>query len=115
MNTEALLDGLVELLAERLEARARASSPPGAAWQSQKGSPLGRKHCRVVRERMARGGEGAAQVGRKHLLSPEALREELGRFSAVHSITGSSPVEVCNETVKERLDRRLSLLKGAKQ
>lgn len=48
-------------------------------------SPLGRRtHCRIVRERRAQGKGGAEIVGKKHLLSPEALAEELALRSARH-------------------------------
>ncbi|HKQ68264.1 MAG TPA: hypothetical protein VJT73_02955 [Polyangiaceae bacterium] len=43
-------------------------------------SALGpRRHCRAVKRRIASGQSGAAIVGRRHLLSPEALAEELTR------------------------------------
>lgn len=47
---------------------------------SQNGSPLGRDHCRIVRERIERG-EPGAYIGprRQHLLTREALEEELAR------------------------------------
>lgn len=53
----------------------------------QTGSELGaRRHREAVKRRVASGEGGAAIVGRRFLLSPEALREELGRLG------GGAPV-----------------------
>lgn len=47
-------------------------------WIGQRESPLGnRRHCAAVGARLAAGKPGAAIVGRRHLLSAEALEEEL--------------------------------------
>jgi len=56
----------------------RAGSDP--AWFDQHRSPAGnRRHCAIVRRRIAEGKPGAAIAGRRLLLSREALEEELAR------------------------------------
>jgi hypothetical protein len=48
----------------------------------QAASPLGKKrHCAIVRRRLAEGLPGAAIIGRRHLLSADALEAELQRLS----------------------------------
>ena len=48
----------------------------------QAASPLGRKrHCSAVRSRVSTGEPGAAIVGRRHLLSKEALDQELAALA----------------------------------
>jgi hypothetical protein len=55
-------------------------------WTDQAGSPLGRRrHILAVRARVAQGDSGAAIVGRRALLAPAALTEELARVSAPRS------------------------------
>ncbi len=69
------LDGLADAIAERVVERLGAG-----AHVDQSRSPLGsRRHHAAVRRRLARGLPGAAIVGRRHLLSSEALAEELAR------------------------------------
>lgn len=52
-----------------------------ADWIDQHSSPLGpRRHCAAVRKRVQSGDEGAAIVGRRLLLSHEALAAELARI-----------------------------------
>jgi len=51
-----------------------------AEWVDQHQSVLGnRRHCRAAKARIAAGLDGAAVVGRRHLLSQSALAEELAR------------------------------------
>jgi hypothetical protein len=59
----------------------------------QHGSLLGsRRHCAAVRRRIKRGTGGAAIVGRRFLLSREALREELDDLDAPEpEPTGGKP------------------------
>jgi hypothetical protein len=75
------LDDLAEILeaaaskARELAAQDRANR---SQWIDQAGSPLGpRRHHKAVKTRVAKGRPGAAIVGRRSLLSPEALQEEL--------------------------------------
>jgi hypothetical protein len=75
-------------------------------WQAQTGSPLGpRRHCAAVDRRIAAGAPGAARVGRRALLSPEALREELEAVS-------KKPKQSKPETTSQRIERRLGLVGG---
>lgn len=77
---DGILDELAERLAARVAERLRASEPN---MVGQSGSPLGaRRHCAAVKRRLARGEPGAAILGRRHLLTAEALGEELRRASA---------------------------------
>jgi hypothetical protein len=58
---------------------------------SQAGSPLGpRRHADAVKRRLAAGLPGAAKVGRRYLLSPDALTEELSRTSAATACGGAA-------------------------
>jgi hypothetical protein len=79
VNALAFLEQLAELVADRVVARLSEGRP---GWVDQHGSPLGpKRHCAAVRRRVATGLGGAAVVGRRMLLSPEALAEELSRAS----------------------------------
>lgn len=69
-------------LAAFYEAQAAAQRPTQSApqWIPQTRSPLGnRRHIAAVRRRVAAGEPGATLVGRKYLLTREALDHELGR------------------------------------
>ena len=60
-----------------------------AGMVSQTSSPLGsRRHCNAVKRRMAAGLPGAAKVGRRYLLSQDALA---GRVVAHNFDNGVSP------------------------
>lgn len=64
--------------AEVLDRAAHARTAERTDWIDQSSSPLGpRRHCKVVRQRLAEGLPGAATAGRRHLLSTTALAEEL--------------------------------------
>lgn len=65
---------------EEAAAEARANK---RTWTDQAQSPLGRRrHCAAVRRLVAEGSAGAAVVGRRHLLSTQALDDELARASS---------------------------------
>jgi len=71
-----VLAPFAEQVATILADRLRAGTDPD--WFDQHRSPEGnRRHCAIVRRRIAEGRPGAAIVGRRHLLSREALEEEL--------------------------------------
>ena len=56
----------------------RAGTDQG--WVDQHASTLGpRRHCSAARRRLAEGAGGAEHVGRRWLLTPAAVDEELGR------------------------------------
>lgn len=97
----AILEGLVDLIAARVVAKLGGD---GSAWVDQSVSPLGpRRHRKAVCERLASGRPGASRVGRKHLLSREALEEELAaKGSKRRTIEQGDDVE-------ERLRRELGL------
>lgn len=64
--------------ADVLEEAATEAAAERADWTDQASSVLGsRRHITACRRRMATGKPGAAKVGKRYLLSAEALREEL--------------------------------------
>ena len=74
-NLTPLLEAFADMVAARVIERLRATDQD---MVSQTRSPLGsRRHCAAVRRRVAAGQHGAFVVGRKHLLTQEALQEEL--------------------------------------
>jgi len=80
--SEPALLSAIDLLAQRVASivvdRLRAGNEPG--WTDQHASPLGpRRHCAAVRRRIAEGRPGAERAGRRLLLTPEAVQEELSR------------------------------------
>ncbi len=105
----ALLDELADVVAARVIERLQAGAP-GMVDQST--SPLGRRrHCAIVRQRLAHGEPGAAIVGRRHLLSPQALSEALERATG-------RPVAAPTAKaggVRAELERELRLVRGGGQ
>lgn len=90
---------------DRIEAESRNEHRD---WIDQRSSPLGpKRHCGAVRRRLAAAQGGAAHVGRRHLLSAEALAEELARLSAPRRAAGK-------EGVGSELRRALSLVGGGR-
>lgn len=70
-----LLEVFADMVAARVVERLRATDTDTVP---QERSPLGRRrHCAAVRRRVAAGQHGAFVVGRRHLLTQEALQEEL--------------------------------------
>lgn len=87
MNAPSLADAAQahRTLAAFYEAQAAAQRPAQSApqWIPQTRSPLGnRRHIAAVRRRLAAGEPGATQVGRKYLLTRDAMDQELGRVVA---------------------------------
>jgi hypothetical protein len=104
---DALLDELAARVAAQVVERLRGPAP--ADMVPQEASPLGRRrHCAAVRRRLAAGSGGAAVVGRRHLLSAEAIREELERASKRARATEASPVA----GIREQLERELRMVRG---
>lgn len=94
------------LVVERLQAGA-----PGMIDQSA--SALGRRrHCAAVKRRVASGATGAAIVGRRHLLSQEALSEELARASSKRETSAGKPAA---GSVRGELERELRLVRGGQK
>jgi len=87
----AFFEALAEAVAERVVKKLTAET---AAWTDQTRSPLGRKrHCLAVRRRVDQGEGGAAVVGRKHLLSKDALASELNALSTRKRPSRAKPVD----------------------
>ena len=79
MTADALLEVLAERVAVRVVERLRAGE---VGMIDQTRSPLGRRrHIAAVRRLVAAGKAGAAVVGRRYLLSREALDAEVARLS----------------------------------
>lgn len=77
----AALDVLADALADRIAQRLLTGQHDG--WIDQSASPLGpRRHRAAVKRRIQAGEPGAAKVGRRHLLSKDALEAELGAGSS---------------------------------
>lgn len=106
-------------LADVLEAAARRARELSAEdradrndWITQTASPLGpRRHVSRVRARLAAGLDGAALIGRRALLSPAALEEELAAL--VKRPRRASTTATAGST-RDRLERRLGLVGGAR-
>jgi hypothetical protein len=76
--TDAFVDELAKRVAKLVLDGLRAGSD--AEWVDQHASALGpRRHAAAVRRRLGAGEGGAAQVGRRFLLTPTAVQEELKR------------------------------------
>jgi hypothetical protein len=101
------------MLAEVLEAAARRARELDAEasaelreWTDQTRSPLGRRrHCALVRRRVGAGDAGAAILGRRFLLAPNALDEEL-------AVLTTRPKAPKIESTGDRLRARLGLVGG---
>ncbi len=103
---EALLDELASRVAAMVAERLNGGALPGATDQSR--SPLGkRRHIAAARRRIAAGLPGAAQVGRRYLLSSDALADELARISGRHTETAAP----ASGTVRAELLAELRLVK----
>jgi hypothetical protein len=107
-DIESALTTLADLVADRVVARMSAGQP---GWIDQNASPLGpKRHCAAVRRRVAKGLPGAATVGRRHLVSPESLSEEL----AATSRRCKSPGTASPSSVTAELERELRLVQGGR-
>jgi hypothetical protein len=105
-----LLDALADRIAARVEERLR-SGPQG--WIAQDVSQLGRRrHIAAVRRRVAAGVGGAALVGRRALLSPEALEAELKHVGCPKVRQEIKPQR---GSVAAELDRELRIVRGGRQ
>lgn len=70
------LERVLDVLADGIARRLLAGGQSG--WIDQGSSPLGpRRHCAAVRRRIATKAHGAAIIGRRLILSEQALGEEL--------------------------------------
>ena len=106
---ESMLDEFAERVAAKVTEKLASGGMPGALDQSR--SPLGRRrHIAAARRRIASGQPGAAQVGRRYLMSPEALSEELARTSGRHV----DPPAPASGSVRAELESALRVVKGGR-
>jgi hypothetical protein len=112
MNLEAALEVLADAVAAKVVERMSAGQP---GWIDQHASPLGpKKHCAAVRRRVAKGLADAATVGRRHLLSPAALSEELASQSRRHRGAQAEAVARPAGSVAAELAAELRLVQGGR-
>jgi len=107
----ALLEGFARQVAHYVVAELRTADCGGML--DQHASPLGsRRHCACVRARVAAGDPGAAIIGRRHLLSPEALGEEL-QATSTKTRKPAKPKRSTEKpaTVREELEAELGALR----
>jgi len=102
----AALDCFAARVATIVVDRLRAGSDPD--WVDQHASPLGpRRHCTAVRRRVGASDGAAAIIGRRCLLTPAAIQEELAR-----STKTKAPAE---DTEAFAAELGLKLVKGGKR
>jgi hypothetical protein len=101
---------LVVITPEELEAiiaravRRALTAAADDGMVSQASSPLGsRRHCNAVKSRLEAGKAGAARIGRRYLLTRDALEEELAAAGA------SKPTAARAEDPGDKLRRQLGL------
>ncbi len=93
---DVVIDTIVNRVVQRLAAGQHAD------WVDQGGSPLGpRRHRAAVLRRIAAGQPGATKIGRRHLLSRDALEAELA------AAADKAPV---SPSVADELRRELRLV-----
>ncbi len=85
----AALEVLADAIADRIVQRLLTAQH--SDWVDQGASPLGpRRHRAAVTRRIAAGQPGATKIGRRHLLSRDALQAELA--AAANKVAVSSSV-----------------------
>lgn len=107
---EQALDMLATELAERVAAKVveRLRGGADSEWVDQTTSPLGaRRHCAIARRRLQRGESGASKLGRRWLLTREALAAELEHGNA----SPPSQQPPASSGVRAGLERKLALLR----
>jgi hypothetical protein len=103
---ETALDVLVDVLADRIARRLLTAQHDG--WTDQSSSPLGpRRHRAAVTRRIQAGEPGAARVGRRHLLSTDALQAEL-------ALAGERKTKPAAPSVADDLRAQLRLVGGSR-
>ncbi|HEY6056197.1 MAG TPA: hypothetical protein VIU86_19865 [Gaiellaceae bacterium] len=79
----------------------------------QSGSPLGRnRHVAAVKRRLAQGKGGAHIVGRRHLLTREALQEELDRKSQPGVARAKANGSTLQQSAKDEMMARLRMVRS---
>lgn len=109
------MDEFLQRLAEALVPRIKAEVERSSVWVCQTDSPLGRnRHCAAVKRRLAEGLEGASLIGRKCLLTPEALREEMQAHRGLVARplakggTGGAPANANVPPIVARINARIA-------
>jgi hypothetical protein len=91
LDMRPLIEAIADAVVDRLQRAQQKMIPQGPRSDL---SP--KRHREAVKRRMRNGEGGAGIDGRKHLLTPEAIREELARGDATPSQKrkpqGSAPV-----------------------
>lgn len=107
----AALRILVDVVADAVE---RRLSDGCGQWVDQQSSPLGaRRHCAAVRRRVADGSGGAAVIGRRHLLTPDALAMELAAPSKNAQRRATTKRDNAPDDFEASLRRKLRLVGGS--
>ena len=111
--------------AERAAAEAKARVFEEAAAEEraqrrdhvdQRSSPLGhRRHCAAVKRRVAAGDAGAAIVGRRHLLSQQALADELTALSKRPALSKPEAAAAPAGATPDGLRAKLGLVGGGRR
>lgn len=105
---QTFVEELADLIAYRVVHRLQQGTPD---MVDQTTSPLGRRrHCYAVRRRISEHQTGAAVVGRRHLLTQEALAEELTRLGMGNRRPTTERPRPSGESVADELRRELGLL-----
>ena len=107
MLRPSVLAKALRAAADVLEAAEREAGSERLEWVDQGSSPLGRRrHCAAVRRLVATGSPGAAVIGRRYLLSPNAVDAELARASQPRHPANSSTA-TAGSSVRTELEREL--------
>jgi hypothetical protein len=78
----AVLEELVRLIARAVVQELRSADAHNDMVDQTRSPLSAKKHCAIVRARVARGAGGAAISGRKYLITRAALQEELDAITA---------------------------------
>lgn len=94
------LAAILRAAADEADRLARHDESEHAAWIDQSSSPLGpRRHCAAVRARITGGLPGAVILGRRFLLSPEAVQVAF----VAHRVPEPRPTPSGEEQLREAL------------
>lgn len=105
MTTDDFIDSVARRVARIVAEELRGGDP---SLVEQANSPLGsRRHIDAVKRRMAAGQPGASHVGRRYLLSQEALGEELGRASGRRMALAKTDGKTVQQRAKDEMLARL--------
>jgi hypothetical protein len=116
-ENEGTMDKLVQTARDVIREVVRESAEAELKLIDQRGSPLGRnRHCAAVKRRVFEGKPGAWVVGRRCLLSAEALREELDDLGRRGTVARENrPDRPSPRAAREKLEQRLRLIRSRGQ